>query len=395
MASSKTATPSDVAIPSTISVGSTTLAKVPLSYKWIINDAKIFFRSRQTLRSPEFPILLPSREYESVKTFWHLLYQKTKPTKPKNGEPAREFLQLSLCQGKMQTSKAAVKNEADGFLCDSDEEDVYSLLPKSAGSVLISSCVFSMFHPETNEVLFSSNLKNQFRCKVSESIKTCCTVQTIDYAEIKNFIFDKRMTVEVEATLLCVDNPIETFAVVRRVPLDNIRSEMHSLYKNKVFTDVIIKCGGKEFEVHKAILSQSAVFRTMFEVDMSEKRDGIVNVTDMTPAVMSDLVDFFYTGTVPNVKKLAKELLNAAQKYELPRLYAICEGVLKMRITVANVIDTIILADLHNATSLRQACLKFIHLNSAEVQKTSRWKYLKANLDDYGPLLIEIFEYKP
>lgn len=212
---------------------------------------------------------------------------------------------------------------------------------------------------------------------------------------MNKFVFDRRLIIEVEATLLCVDDPIESLDTVRKVPLDNIRAEMHSLYKNKVFTDAVIRCENKEFKVHRAILAQSPVFKTMFEVDMKEKRDGVVNITDITPAVMSDLLSFFYTGTAPNVKKLARELLNAAQKYELHRLRAICENVLKIKICAVNVVDMIILADLYDAASLRHACLKFIHHNSAEVQKTARWKDLKADLNQYGALLIEILEYKP
>ena len=108
---------------------------------------------------------------------------------------------------------------------------------------------------------------------------------------------------------------------------------------------------------------------------------------------MCDLVAYLYTGTAPNINKLAKELLNASKKYELARLFAICESQLRMQITPGNAIDTILLADLYDATELKQACLKFIHLNSAEVQRTSQWKQLKANMEAYGELLVEILEY--
>ena len=48
------------------------------------------------------------------------------------------------------------------------------------------------------------------------------------------------------------------------VPLDD---EMHSLYKDEVLSDAIVRCEGKDFKVHRAVLvSQSPVFEKMFEV---------------------------------------------------------------------------------------------------------------------------------
>lgn len=61
--------------------------------------------------------------------------------------------------------------------------------------------------------------------------------------------------------------------------------------------------------------------------------------------------------------------------------------------TASNAVDTILLADLYAATLLRQACLNFICLHSAEVQTISGWKGLKANMETYGDLLVEILEY--
>lgn len=86
------------------------------------------------------------------------------------------------------------------------------------------------------------------------------------------------------------------------------------------------------------------------------------------------------------MKTLVKKLLNAADKYELPRLFAMCENELKSNIKIANVVDALILAYLHSAADLKKACLNFIYLNSAEVHKTSEWKTLR---DQYGMLLIE------
>ena len=149
---------------------------------------------------------------------------------------------------------------------------------------------------------------------------------------------------------------------------------VYKLYKNKVLTDTAIKCGDKEFKVHRAFLaSQSPVFQAMFEVDMKEKQSGVIEVSDITPEAMSDLVTYLYTGTTPNLKTLASELLEAAEKYQLFHLVTKCEDELGRNIKDTNGVEMLLLADLHGRSALKRACFKFIHCNSAKVFQTSEW----------------------
>ena len=65
------------------------------------------------------------------------------------------------------------------------------------------------------------------------------------------------------------------------LPPANLHEDMNNLYKNEVLTDTIIKCGDKEFKVHRVILAmQSPVFRAMFEADMKEKQSGVIEISD-------------------------------------------------------------------------------------------------------------------
>ena len=165
------------------------------------------------------------------------------------------------------------------------------------------------------------------------------------------------------------------------------------MYKDEVFTDVAIQCGNKEFKAHKAVLaSQSPVLRKMFEVDMQEKRSNVIKVLDIEPEVMGDLLDYMYTGDAPHLSSLTQELLNASNKYELPRLFALCENELKKKLKVSTVIETLIWADLHSTLGLRAACLQFICAHSAAVKETGGWRQLKDNIEQYSALLIEIMD---
>jgi len=69
--------------------------------------------------------------------------------------------------------------------------------------------------------------------------------------------------------------------------------------------------------------------------------------------------------------KLADALLPAADKYCLERLKVQCEETLCTTIDKDNVADTLILADLHSATQLRQQAIDFINTHTQDVLETT------------------------
>ena len=84
--------------------------------------------------------------------------------------------------------------------------------------------------------------------------------------------------------------------------------DLEKLYSDKDMCYVQIICGGQVFDCHQVILSaRSPVFRIMFQADMAEKMTRKVNVTDVEPDVMSELLTFIYTGNTPKLDKLDKE----------------------------------------------------------------------------------------
>ena len=261
-------------------------------------------------------------------------------------------------------------------------------------TLFLSGCMFSFLDPETSEVKHSTTTSSKewiLKKPVENSV-----IVTASFPELKTmdrYIFDDTLTIQADATLLCLSHPNETLDSICMVPADNFRNEMHNLYKAQVLTDMTIACGDKEFKVHKAVLaSQSPVFKTMFEVDMKEKASSTIEITDSPPAVVSDLVTYLYTGTAPDIRVHATELLNFANRYELHRLFTMCENKLKMKLKVANVVDVLLLAHLHSAHYLKKACMNFIQTHKANVCKTSRWQFLKQNVDQHSSLVCELLE---
>ena len=103
-----------------------------------------------------------------------------------------------------------------------------------------------------------------------------------------------------------------------KVPDCRLSEDLSTLFETQKFSDVTLCVGGKEFSVHKAILAaRSPVFAAMFEHEMEEKKQNRVDITDMDPEVLREMLRFIYTGKTPFLDKLDAELLAAADKVRI------------------------------------------------------------------------------
>jgi hypothetical protein len=139
-----------------------------------------------------------------------------------------------------------------------------------------------------------------------------------------------------------------------KVPDCRLSDDLGATFENSQFADAVLYCGGREFQCHKAILAaRSQVFQAMFEHDMAEKKNSRVEVKDVEADVMAEMLRFIYTGRTVNVETMASDLLAAADKYALERLKVMCEEALCNGLTIDNVSEVLILADLHSADQLK------------------------------------------
>lgn len=176
-----------------------------------------------------------------------------------------------------------------------------------------------------------------------------------------------------------------------KVPDCRISDDLGGLFENSQFADVVLFCGGREFQCHKAILAaRSQVFQAMFEHDMEEKKNSRVEVKDVESDVMAEMLRFIYTGkTATSLDTTAADLLAAADKYALERLKVMCEEALCTGLTVENVSDVLILADLHSAEQLKAQAIEFINTRHVtDVMETSGWKQMVAS---HPHLIAEAF----
>ncbi|TKS67447.1 Speckle-type POZ protein-like A HIB -like protein 2 [Collichthys lucidus] len=150
-----------------------------------------------------------------------------------------------------------------------------------------------------------------------------------------------------------------------KVPECQLSDDLGNLWECSRFTDCSLYVGGQEFKAHKSILAaRSPVFNAMFEHEMEESKKNRVDISDVDPDVFKEMMGFIYTGKAPNLEKMADNLLAAADKYALERLKVMCEEALCNSLSVENVADTLILADLHSAEQLKAQAIDFINRQS-------------------------------
>ena len=84
-----------------------------------------------------------------------------------------------------------------------------------------------------------------------------------------------------------------------KVPDIRLSDDFSNLFESSQFADVTLTCNSREFQCHKAILTaRSPVLAAMFEHEMKERQLNLVEIEDMDPEVMADMLRFIYTGKV-------------------------------------------------------------------------------------------------
>ena len=145
------------------------------------------------------------------------------------------------------------------------------------------------------------------------------------------------------------------------------------------FSDMEIRSGGNVFPVHKVVLATgSPVFAAMLQSEgFTENQTNSLNIDDLEPPVVKEMLRFLYTDRVEKMDEFAKDLLVASDKYLIDLLKTKCEAALCKTLTVENCSELLVIADTHSAPFLKHDAIDFILLHSADVVKTGGWELMK------------------
>ncbi|XP_067927872.1 speckle-type POZ protein B-like isoform X2 [Watersipora subatra] len=195
--------------------------------------------------------------------------------------------------------------------------------------------------------------------------------------EVNGLLPDDKLTIFCEVSVVgeTVNISGQSNSLPVKVPPSRLSEDLSQLLDSSNCSDVTLAVGSKEFKVHKSILSaRSPVFHAMFEHDMEESKQNRVAVYDVEEEVMKEMLQFIYTGKASNLEKMVAELLSAADKYALERLKVMCEEALCGNLSIENVCEILVLADLHSAEQLKTHALDFVNSHATEVMDTEGWR---------------------
>ncbi|ODN05562.1 Speckle-type POZ protein [Orchesella cincta] len=153
--------------------------------------------------------------------------------------------------------------------------------------------------------------------------------------------------------------------------MKNFAKDFGKMFNESNGTDVIISTSKTTFKAHTFILkARSPVFDRMFTVDMKEKENNVVHISDFDEDVVKGMLEYLYTGQTDFISTLAPELLQIADKYDLAGLKQDCEYAMVNRLNIGDAAMVLVLAHAHNAPFLKKKTLAFINLNKDEFLKT-------------------------
>lgn len=128
--------------------------------------------------------------------------------------------------------------------------------------------------------------------------------------------------------------------------------------------------------VHKFILqSRSKVFNTMLSSTMKESTTNEMIISDFDYDVVKKFISFLYLDTcgAAVLDEHAKPMLAIVHKYEVTRLFRICESFLIDTLAVDNVVHFLQLGDLYGAMELKGKALKLIKTELKALTKSGRF----------------------
>ena len=135
----------------------------------------------------------------------------------------------------------------------------------------------------------------------------------------------------------------------------------------------------KEFKAHRNVLSAASPFLLkLLQSDMKENREGIVRFEEISAAVMEDVLEFIYTGSVEVTEENSEDLIAAANYLLIPGLKTVSGRFLERQMSKSNCISTFYFAEMYQCDELITNTRNFIHANFESVAEMDEFLNLEA-----------------
>ncbi|OXU16341.1 hypothetical protein TSAR_009633 [Trichomalopsis sarcophagae] len=165
-------------------------------------------------------------------------------------------------------------------------------------------------------------------------------------------------------------------SVLKEEPVKLLGQDMARFKELGKYYDVTLRVMGQEMQAHKVILAaRSSIFAVLFDTVNEDRlrQSSYVDVDDIKPEVMTEVLRYIYTNEVHNISIYAKDLLYAADEFDLGNLREMCEMELCENITPEIAYDVLILATKIKAERLRLRAARYINSHLMEIIQTPRF----------------------
>ena len=158
---------------------------------------------------------------------------------------------------------------------------------------------------------------------------------------------------------------------------EELLSKLNQLRKEKILCDVSLRIEGQDFPAHRCVLSAaSPYFSSLFTSGFKENEDNAVELKDIKPAVVSEVLRFIYTGEVLVNATNAEDMVKTADYLIIQSLKTKVAEYLEESIDATNCLALESLAVQFGCDSLEQVAIAFKLQNFVAVVKTDDFKAL-------------------
>ncbi len=168
----------------------------------------------------------------------------------------------------------------------------------------------------------------------------------------------------------------------------NFFTELYSLYKSQLLTDVSLVCGAEtSIRCHKIVLSAfSPYFRAMFSSGFMEAELNEIQMPATDRQTLNSIVEYAYTGIIELTFKNIQNVFSLASLLQLPELIEACCDYMNVNLDSSNALDVLQFARNHQVESLMRNAIHFVTKNISDILETQEFLAV-----DEKELIIEIF----
>ncbi|XP_029026399.1 kelch repeat and BTB domain-containing protein 3 [Betta splendens] len=156
---------------------------------------------------------------------------------------------------------------------------------------------------------------------------------------------------------------------------------LQSFREQGLLFDFTIKVQEHSFPCHRCVLAAcSDFFRAMFEVDMRERGDGSVTLSNQCPAAVESFLNFAYSGEALITDGNVDMLFQLASFLQVSVLSRACSDFLIGTMDLSNCLSLLSLAEAYGSASLLQSANEFVVRNFSDLSKTADFLDMQVNV---------------